>query len=96
MPHIELTEKAQSDLDAIHEHDASHSGNRRADTVIADIFESIEQLKTFKGMGHPSQAPDVRELVLTRYPFIVAYHVAHETVSIVRILHEHNERNRDG
>ncbi|MDY7559742.1 type II toxin-antitoxin system RelE/ParE family toxin [Pseudomonas sp. 10B1] len=92
---IELTEKAQSDLDAIHEHYVSHLGNGRADAVIADIFDSIEQLKTFRGMGRPSQAPDVRELVLTRYPFIVAYHVAHEIISIVRILHERNERNRD-
>jgi toxin ParE1/3/4 len=95
VPLIELTEKAQSDLDAIHEHYASHSGDHRADTAITDIFESIEQLKIFRGMGRPSQAPDVRELVLTRYPFIVAYHVAHKTISIVRILHERNERNRD-
>ncbi|KPY91117.1 hypothetical protein ALO43_200258 [Pseudomonas tremae] len=43
-------------------------------------------------MGRPSQAPDVRELVLTRYPFLVSYVVRSQVVFIVRVLHERNER----
>ena len=92
MPQIELTEKADSDLDAIHEHYASLAGYRRADNMLAEIFAAIEQVGTFSGMGRPSQIPDVRELVLTRYPFIVSYVIERNVVYITRILHERNER----
>lgn len=92
MPQIELSEKADSDLEAIHEHYAGLMGHQRADEVINTILESIEQLATFTGMGRPSQTPDVRELVLTRYPFVVSYVVRTQVVFIVRVLHERNER----
>ncbi|RRV04439.1 type II toxin-antitoxin system RelE/ParE family toxin [Pseudomonas sp. v388] len=92
MLRIELSEKADSDLEAIHEHYAGLMGYERADAAIGAILESIEQLATFTGMGRPSQTPDVRELVLTRYPFVVSYVVRAQIVFIVRILHERNER----
>lgn len=92
MPQIELSEKADSDLDAIHEYYASLVGNRRADEVLTEIFSSIEQLETFPGMGRSAQNPDVRELVLNRYPFVVSYIVRRDIVFIARILHERNER----
>ncbi|KPY73798.1 Plasmid stabilization system family protein [Pseudomonas syringae pv. syringae] len=34
----------------------------------------------------------MRELVLTRYPFVVSYVVRTQVVFIVRVLHERNER----
>ena len=92
MPQIELSEKADSDLDGIHEYYAALIGYRRADGVLDEIFGSIEQLATFPGMGRSAQNPDVRELVLTRYPFVVSYIFRHEVVFIARILHERNER----
>ncbi|MBX8500003.1 type II toxin-antitoxin system RelE/ParE family toxin [Pseudomonas lijiangensis] len=92
MPQIELSEKADSDLDAIHGYYAALIGDLRADTVISEIFASIEQLEAFPGMGRPAQNPDVRELVLNRYPFVVSYIVKQDIVFIARILHERNER----
>ncbi|MFS2156128.1 type II toxin-antitoxin system RelE/ParE family toxin [Pseudomonas sp. Pseusp122] len=88
MLQIELSEKAESDLDAIHEYYAPLVGFQRADAVLAEIFASIEQLETFPGMGCSAQNPDVRELVLDRYPFAVSYIVKRKIVYIARILHE--------
>lgn len=92
MPQIELSEKAESDLDAIHEYYAPLVGYQRADAVLGEIFGSIEQLATFPGMGRQAQTPDVRELVLNRYPFVVNYILKRNIVYIARILHERNER----
>jgi plasmid stabilization system protein ParE len=92
VPRIELSNKADSDLEAIHENYAGLIGYERADAVIATIIEAFKKLAVFPGMGRPSQTPDVRELVMTRYPFVITYAVRAETVFIVRILHERNER----
>ena len=92
MPRIELSYKADSDLEALHETYAGLIGDERADAVIATIIETFKKLAVFPGMGRPCQIPDVRELVMTRYPFIIIYAVRADTVFIVRILHERNER----
>ncbi len=95
MPNIALTDKADSDLESIHEYYESRLGTASADDVVAHIFESLEQLETFTGLGRPSQRPDVRELVLSRFPFIAPYRVVHGEVQILRILHQRTERPED-
>ena len=95
MPSIALTDKADSDLEAIHEHYAACRGTVFADDVIAQIFEALEKLEMFTGMGRPSQMPDIRELVLSRFPFIAPYRVVGNQIQILRILHERNERSED-
>ncbi|PTC17140.1 type II toxin-antitoxin system RelE/ParE family toxin [Pseudomonas baetica] len=95
MPNIALTDKADSDLESIHEYYATRIGAESADGVVAQILESLERLETFTGLGRPSQAPDVRELVLSRFPFIAPYRVVGNEVQILRILHERTERSED-
>ena len=95
MPSIALTDKADSDLASIHEHYTSCRGARFTDDVIAEIFEALEKLELFTGMGRPSQMPDIRELVLSRLPFIAPYRVVGRQIQILRILHERNERSED-
>nr|WP_218177523.1 type II toxin-antitoxin system RelE/ParE family toxin [Pseudomonas gingeri] len=90
-----MTDKADSDLEAIHEHYESRLGAACADDVVAQIFESLEQLETFTGLGRPSQQPDVRELILSKFPFIAPYRVIHGEVQILRILHQRTERAED-
>ncbi|WP_268798437.1 type II toxin-antitoxin system RelE/ParE family toxin [Pseudomonas huanghezhanensis] len=89
---IALTEKAQSDLDGIHEYCASVAGGSAASAVILRMLEVLEQLGTFSGMGHPSQTPGVRELVFPRHPFIAPYRVKKNQVQILRVLHHRAER----
>ena len=95
MVKIALTEKADSDLESIHEYYESRLGTRSADAVIAEIIEALEQLETFTGLGRPSQVPDIRELVLSRFPFIAPYRLIHGEIQILRILHQRTERSED-
>ncbi|MCP1454393.1 type II toxin-antitoxin system RelE/ParE family toxin [Pseudomonas kilonensis] len=89
MPSIVLTDKAQSDLDSIHEH------YQNAGDVISAILETLRQLQRFPGSGRPSVAPDIRELVLTRYPFVAPYRLKHGQLQVLRILHQRTERPQD-
>ena len=95
MPSIVLTDKAQSDLDSIHEHYQSTIGAAGADDVITTLLETLRQLQRFPGSGRPSVVPDVRELVLTRYPFVAPYRLIHGQLQILRILHQRTERPQD-
>jgi plasmid stabilization system protein ParE len=89
VPSIVLTDKAQSDLDSIHEH------YQNAGDVISAILETLRQLQRFPGSGRPSVAPDIRELVLTRYPFVAPYRLKHGQLQVLRILHQRTERPQD-
>ncbi|WP_092454095.1 type II toxin-antitoxin system RelE/ParE family toxin [Pseudomonas sp. NFACC45] len=95
MPSIVLTDKAQSDLESIHEHYQGVIGTPGATQVIATILETLQQLQRFPGSGRPSVAPDIRELVLTRYPFVAPYRFMHGQIQILRILHQRTERSQD-
>lgn len=95
MPKIVLTEKADSDLESIYEYYESRLGAEAAEGVVAQIIEALEQLETFTGLGRPSQIPDVRELILSGFPFIAPYRLAHGIIQILRILHQRMERSED-
>ncbi|WP_419736520.1 type II toxin-antitoxin system RelE/ParE family toxin [Pseudomonas sp. COR18] len=92
MPNIALTDKADSDLEAIHEYYEARLGTASADAVIAEMIEALERLETFTGLGRPSQTPDVRELIFARYPFIAPYRLRYDEVQVLRILHQRTER----
>lgn len=92
---IALTDKAESDLQAIHEHYASHSGLKAANEVIFRIFEKLEQLKVFSGMGRPSRFRDRREWVFLRDPFIATYQIRGSQIQILRIQHQRTARASD-
>jgi len=94
VPRVALTEKAESDLQAIHEHYSGLISMAAADDVVADIFDKLEQLQRFPGSGRPSQVPDVRELVLNHIPFVVPYRLAQGQVQVLRILHQRTERHQ--
>lgn len=95
MPNIALTDKASSDLDSIHEYYQSRLGAAAADAVLAQIIDTLEQLETFTGLGRPSQTPDVRELIFSKFPFIAPYRLAYGEVQVLRILHQRTERQED-
>jgi toxin ParE1/3/4 len=90
-----MTEKAESDLDSIHEYYESRLGEKSAHVVIAQIIDALEQLEIYTGLGRPSQTPGVRELILGKFPFIAPYRLAHDEVQILRILHQSTERRQD-
>ncbi len=95
MPNIVLTDKASSDLDSIHEYYESRLGPAAADAVIAQIIDTLERLEKFTGLGRPSQTPDVRELIFTKFPFIAPYRLIYGEVQVLRVLHQRTERPED-
>lgn len=88
---IALTEKAQSDLEAIYEYYSARFGSKVAQQIVMEIVESMEPLRSFSGLGRPSQHPGVRELMLTKYPYIVPYRVSDHQVQVLRVLHQRTE-----
>lgn len=95
MPSVVLTEKAESDLDAIHEHYREVLSASTAIEIISTILQCFRQLEQFPGSGRPSVMPDVRELVLGRYPFIAPYRFANGQIQVLRVLHQRSERSQD-
>jgi plasmid stabilization system protein ParE len=95
VPKVALTEKAESDLDAIHEYYRDLIGFSAANDVIANILELFGQLELFPGSGRPSVMPDVRELVITQYPFIAPYRLMQGQIQVLRVLHQRTERAHD-
>ncbi|WP_150748244.1 type II toxin-antitoxin system RelE/ParE family toxin [Pseudomonas fluorescens] len=95
MPSVVLTEKAESDLEAIHEYYQGVMGAEAATEIISSILQSFHQLEQFPGSGRPSVMPDVRELVLGQYPFIAPYRLMHGQIQVLRVLHQRAERPQD-
>jgi len=90
---ITLTDKANSDLEAIHEYCTTRSGLKNANQIVMDILESLERLTTFSGLGRPSQLPDVRELVFPHAPYIAPYRVKNNQVQVLRVLHQRTDHS---
>jgi addiction module RelE/StbE family toxin len=51
------------------------------------ISEQIAHLVNFPQMGRPGRVRGTRELVITHTPYIAAYRVDSETLTVLRILH---------
>lgn len=89
---IALTDKAQSDLESMHEYYAAMCGSEVANRIVIDVPGQLESLRTFSGLGRPSQSPGVRELVLSRYPYVAPYRVKDHQVEVLRVLNHRMDR----
>lgn len=96
MRKLVLTNKAQSDLDAIHEHYASLVGAEHAAVLVVRLLDSLQGLRQFTGLGRPSQVPGIRELVMSDLPFIAPYRFVRNEVQVLRLLHQRAERSESG
>ena len=60
------------------------------------ILDDAEQLANFPYLGRAGRAPDTRELVVSRFPYVIVYAVEHDdadseqpqAVVILRVLHD--------
>jgi len=55
--------------------------------VIKHIISSIEKLKENPAMGRAGRVLRTRELVITKFPYIVPYQVRGNNIYILRVLH---------
>ena len=77
---------ASEDRDAIF--DYIEADNPTAAIRVDDrIREQTFNLTKFPEIGRPGRAEGMRELVILRPPFVVAYRVVENTVIVLRILH---------
>ena len=83
---IVFTKHASEDLHAIKQYICCDDLNA-ASIVIKHIIESIEMLKTNPAMGRAGRVLRTRELVITKYPYIVSYQVRDDVIYILRVLH---------
>lgn len=60
---------------------------RAAIAVARRIRDSVDQLAEYPRMGRGGRVAGTRELVITRTPYIVAYVVDADEVTILAILH---------
>ena len=54
---------------------------------VAHLFASTAMLADHPQMGRPGRVPGTRELVVTRFSYILPYRVRGETVEILRVFH---------
>lgn len=96
MRKLVLTNKAESDLEAIHDHYEALVGAAHADALVVRLLDSLHCLQRFNGLGRPSQAPGIRELVLNELPFIAPYRFVKNEIQVLRLLHQRAERGESG
>jgi len=79
---------ALAQLDAIFTYIATHN-RPAAHRVIAYMKRSIGRLADFPYSARPSEIPDIRELPIVRYPYIVFYTIDEDRreVLILRVRH---------
>ncbi len=84
---IKFSNSSIKDLDAIQKY--IYENNREAaKEVVSYIIKSIETiLPENPAAGRSGRVLRTRELVITKYPYIVPYQIRNETIYILRILH---------
>ena len=84
---IEWTEQATQQLDQAHDYIALSNSEEVAARITLHIATSVQQLATFPMSGRPGRVPGTRELVISNFPFIVAYCVEKERIVILAMYH---------
>ena len=90
---VEFTKKAFGDLESIKKY-IYNDNMDAARKVVAYIFERIETLLLSNpSVGRAGRVFGTRELVLTKYPYIIPYMVKGDVIYILRVMH--TSRNWD-
>ena len=80
--------RAERDLEQIFDYlfEQNPGAARRAQQA---IFNLVDRLGEFAGLGRSGRVPNTRELVIARTPYIVTYEVDRRAglITIVRVLH---------
>lgn len=60
---------------------------RSAVALVEHMLASAQMLAQHPQMGRPGRVPGTRELVVTRFPYILPYRVRGQAVEILRVFH---------
>lgn len=65
----------------------AHDSPKSADEFVRHMLASAGMLAQHPQMGRPGRVPGTRELVVTRFPYILPYRVRGQAVEILRVFH---------
>ena len=83
---IRYTPNARDCIAEIREYIA-HENPQAARRVVTHIRNQTLALAEQRNTGRPGRCEGTRELVVTRYPYIVAYRIENEEIHILAIVH---------
>lgn len=83
---IRWTPPALAQIAEIHEYIAADNP-QAARRVVAQIRKDAMLLSNQPGIGRAGRVPGTRELVVSRYPFIIAYRVDGNDIPILAVIH---------
>ena len=89
---IRFALSALDDLVRIREYLLERHGEAQAARVGARIRASIDLLLQFPYVGHGGKVPGTRVRKVTGQPYIVVYQVTEETIEVVHVYNERQER----
>lgn len=78
--------QALEDLRGIHDY-LAHKSPTAAGRVVATIRKQADILREHPAIGRPGRLEGTKELVVSRYPYIVAYRVNGADVEILLVVH---------
>lgn len=81
------TERSRAHLASLHDYIAADDPGAAARVVTRIIDLTASLLAEHPLAGRPGRVTGTRELVITGTPYLVAYEVAGETVTILAVLH---------
>jgi toxin ParE1/3/4 len=87
---VRFDARALADLAEIRDYLVARSPGG-AERVRLHLLETISRLSDFPLLGRPTDEPNVRVLVLTRYPYLVFYGVIRNEVVILHVRHGSRE-----
>ena len=85
---------AKEDLHSIKKH-ICNDNMEASKIVIKHIISSIEKLKENPAIGRAGRVLRTRELVITKFPYIVPYQVRDNNIYILRVLHTSRIWNKE-
>ena len=83
---LRYTDYARDNLVKIRSYIAQHNP-QAANRVINHIHQQAQLLSDYPSLGKQGRCEGTRELVISLYPYIVAYRVYSEEVQILAIIH---------
>lgn len=60
---------------------------RLAAEFVGNLRDCVALLATQPNMGRPGRISGTRELVITRFPYILPYRVRNDSVEVLRVFH---------
>lgn len=84
---LEWTIRSSANVAGIRDHIAGDNP-QAAQNVLDEIRRVANSLRTFPMLGHVGRRAGTRELVITRYPYLIIYRLDAKKVRILAVVHQ--------